>query len=134
MITPSKFAGSDLTIKLADGWKLESISAKTGDHPLIEELGETLRAVIGAQKAERLAEIAGEQALKLKELELRTSEPEEKIMAFGTEKRKAQARVVCYVKKTTVTSLMPGLHELMIANGSVSLPRETTVIWERIQF
>jgi len=51
---------------------------------MIEELGETLRAVIGAQKTERLAEIAGEQALKLKELELRTSEPEEKIMAFGS--------------------------------------------------
>lgn len=132
LITPSAFASSDLSIKLTDGWRLDSISAKTGDNQLVKELADTLRAVVGAQKDIKVAEIAKEQALKLKEMET-AAKPEAETKSFLTEGKELQIRVVGYVRKTVIKVIPPGLYELNFSDGVLSLPERTSEVWERVQ-
>lgn len=133
VITPSSFASSDLSIKLTDGWKLESITAKTGDNQLIKELSDTLRTVIGAQKEVKIAEITREQAVKLKEMELSSKADEgQKTMSFVQERKKVPIRIVGFVRKTVITAIEPGLHELIFDSGTVKIPKNETMVWEKI--
>lgn len=133
VITPSTFASSELSIKLTDGWRFDSVSAKTGENQLIKELGDTLRTVIGAQKEVKVAEIGREQAIKLKEMELASKTDEgQKTLAFTQDKTKVPVRIVGYAKKTTIIAVKPGLYELKFENGSVSIPKEVTILWSKI--
>jgi hypothetical protein len=132
LIDPSMFASSELSIKLTDGWRFDSITAKTGENQLIKELASLLQTVVGAQKEVKVAEITKEQALKLKEMELAASKPEEETKSLLRGK-KPRIRVIGYMRRTTIKTLLPGIYELRFSNGSLTIPQQSTEVWERIR-
>lgn len=133
VITPSAFASSELSIKLTDGWRFDSVLANTGENQLIKEFGDTLRTVIGAQKEVKVAEISREQAIKLKEMELASKTEEgQKTFSFTKDKTSIPVRIIGFAKRTHVVVIKPGLYELKFENGFVSIPKEDTVLWSKI--
>lgn len=137
IINPSLFASSEISITLADGWRLEEISSKTGENQLIKELSETLRTVVNTQKEIDIAKIGKDQVIKLKELELAEKDAGEKALGFR-DKKELVVKVKGYVKKSEVRVIMPGIYDLSKIlsesnSGKIDFPVSTTTLWSRVK-
>lgn len=137
VIEPSMFASSDISLTLADGWRLEAITANTGENQLIKEISSLLGTVIGAQKEIDLAKIGKEEAIKLKELELAEEETSKKAFGIGAEKELI-VKIVGYIKKSEIKTIEPGLYDLttLLSNetsGKINFTTVQTTLWHRLK-
>lgn len=145
MIQPAPFASSEISFALSDGWRLDSISAKTGENVIVKELAATLRSVVEAQSGVAVAKIGAEQAIRLKQMELDSqnadgSGPENnREELVDSMERTVPVRLVGFVKRVELEAIMAGMYDLeaMMNQGPAGfgrLPTDTTVRWVRTSF
>mgnify|MGYP003386390412 CR=1 FL=1 len=112
VIDPSWFSSLEVGVTLYEGWRLDGFTSKTGENQLIGALKDVATSIIGAQKDVNVAKIGKEQALRLKELEIESAEGGEKALEFVTSAN-ATLRVKGYLKRVSVTSIEPGVYDLI---------------------
>lgn len=122
-------------VTLTEGWRLDGLSSKSGENQIVGALKDVATSVIGAQKDVDVAKIGKEQALRLKELELESTDRGEKAHEFIPSVN-VTVKIKGYVKIVDISAIKPGLYDLReIINGNTSwnFPTESSRFIQNLQ-
>jgi len=111
VIDPSWFSSLEVGVTLKDGWRLDSLTSKSGENQIVGALKDIATTIIGARKDVDIANIGKDQALKLKELEIASKAKDEDLKGF-VETTNIAVKIKGYVKKTEIETLKPGAYNM----------------------